>query len=182
MTHQRVASVLVGQALQTSYNCNEEKQPARGVSRLPRRDESADEAEAERDHDVLDVGAREPVDVTPVGDRHDDRENSDGHGKDGRADRQRRGTGSPRLLRCTPAGALLRRRRFFPHALTVLSDGRRTMALAPRVLRGRHHGGADLGRSRTRPSLDFGSWVNLNSAFPVRPRSPLAWSAPRAVP
>ena len=38
------------------------------------------------------------------------------------------------------------------------------------------------GRLRTRPSLDFGPWVNHSSAFPVRPRSPLAWSAPRAVP
>ena len=179
-----IPGVLIRHTLQSRDDGDEEKQPTDDISRLPGRDQRTHGSEAQGNDDVLDVEVGEPMKVRSVGEFEHNGEPGDAQCEERERNSQRGYPGSARS-RSTGRARRLRRpeSRVAPCAncmqMRADANGASTMCGG-----GRHHRRPGLGggRSRTRPSLDFGPWVNHSSAFPARPRSPLAWSAPRAVP
>jgi hypothetical protein len=100
MSEQRVASVLIGQALERRNDGDEEEEPAGEVAGLPGRHKGADHSEAERDDEVLEVDVPERVNMHPIGEDEDDRECRHTHGEDGRRNCKDRDAATPVLLGC----------------------------------------------------------------------------------
>ena len=184
MRDKPVPGVLIRHTLQSRDDGDGKKKPTDDISRLPGCDQRAHGSEAQGNDDVLDVEVGEPMKVRTVGESEDNGEPGDATVRGTRAQQparlSRRGAipldwtraqAASAQSRVAPCANCMQMRAYANGASTTVCEGGSTTAP-----------GLGGGRSRTRPSVDFGPWVNHSSAFPVRPRSPLAWSAPRAVP